>query len=178
MPSLTVQVPGGEPDYYEFDEPHITIGRSMENSIIIPDDSLSSSHAQLVRNEDGAYTLMDLGSTNGTYVEGEPISQQVLGESVSLAFGQVTAFWQASGGKAQPLGGGVPAGAGASAGAAAGGALAIEEFKPMGRPANFKSISPIPKRAKKEPAAVVAMLLGVLALLCAGALVGAVMVML
>ena len=168
MPSLTVQIPGGEPEYYEFDDPQITIGRSLENSIIINDDSLSSSHSQLVRNEDGSYTLMDLGSTNGTYVEGEPISQQVLGDSASIAFGQVTAFWQAAGGQAQPF----------SEPVAAAPAVHTAEFKPIGRPAAFKSISPVAKRVKKDPAAGVAMLLGVLSILCSVALVAAVVLLL
>lgn len=167
MPSLTVQIPGGEPEHYEFEEPHITIGRSMENSIIIPDESLSSSHAQLVRNPDGTYTLMDLGSTNGTYVDGEPISEQVLGASASLAFGQVTAFWLAAGGTEAPE---VPETAGVAA-------LPDQEFNPIGRPANFRSISPYPKKAKLDPVAGIVLGLGVLSLLCAAALVGAVMVM-
>lgn len=169
MPSLTVQIPGGEPEYYEFDDPQITIGRSLENSIIINDDSLSSSHAQLIRNENGSYTLMDLGSTNGTYVEGEPISQQVLGDSASIAFGQVTGFWQAAGGQAQPF---------SEPAAAAAPAMPASEFKLLGRPANFKSISPVPKRAKKDASAGVAMLLGVVSIFCSLALAAAVLLFL
>ena len=167
MPSLTVQSPGGEPEYYEFDDPQITIGRSLENSIIIQDDSLSSSHAQLVRNEDGSYTLMDLGSTNGTYVDGEPISSHLLGDSASLAFGQVTAFWQATAGQPGEALGAAPE-------AASVGGFQVDEFKPMGRPSNFRSISPIAKRVKKDPLAAITTGLGILSLLCAAALAGGV----
>lgn len=58
------------------------------------------------------------------------------------------------------------------------GGVPLDDFKPSGRPANFRSISPFPKRVKKDPLAGVALGLGVLALLGAAALAGAVMTML
>ncbi|NPB00746.1 MAG: FHA domain-containing protein [Crenarchaeota archaeon] len=45
----------------------ITLGRSPENTVIIPDPSVSRRHATLCR-EGNKIILKDLGSRNGTYV--------------------------------------------------------------------------------------------------------------
>ena len=47
--------------------PRITIGRSPESVIVIPDPTVSRHHAVIER-RDGRLVLRDLGSTNGTYV--------------------------------------------------------------------------------------------------------------
>lgn len=55
-----------------------TIGRSNKNSIVIQDPFISSEHIQLILQENG-FCLKDLGSKNGTFVNGEPVAgQQVL----------------------------------------------------------------------------------------------------
>jgi len=181
MPILTVQIPGEEPQAYEFDEPHVTIGRSDENSIVIPHDSLSTSHAQLKRNDDGSYQLMDLGSTNGTYVDGQEINDVQLGDTAGLAFGQVTAYWQISaeaGADAQAEAGAQAEAPDAAMQPAAAEGFQLGEFAPMGRPPNFHSISPHGKVKKKDPMASVAILLGLVSLAASIALVGAVLVFL
>jgi pSer/pThr/pTyr-binding forkhead associated (FHA) protein len=48
------------------------IGRGAHNDIIVADESVSDSHAKLQRREDGWY-VVDMGSTNGTYVGGRRI---------------------------------------------------------------------------------------------------------
>ena len=53
--------------------PIVNIGRADYNDLVIPDDSVSSQHAKLTRRE-GIWILTDLGSTNGTMVDGERIS--------------------------------------------------------------------------------------------------------
>jgi pSer/pThr/pTyr-binding forkhead associated (FHA) protein len=52
--------------------PIVNIGRAEYNDLVIPDDSVSSQHAKLTRRE-GVWILTDLGSTNGTLVDGEKI---------------------------------------------------------------------------------------------------------
>lgn len=47
--------------------PKISIGRSPESVIVIPDPTVSRHHAVIER-RDGGLVLRDLGSTNGTYV--------------------------------------------------------------------------------------------------------------
>ncbi|MGH7864341.1 MAG: FHA domain-containing protein, partial [Candidatus Binataceae bacterium] len=46
----------------------ISIGRGEDNDVVIPHPSVSRAHARLVR-RDGGYELMDLNSTNGSYVD-------------------------------------------------------------------------------------------------------------
>ncbi len=50
----------------------MTIGRKRENDIQIVDRFLSSKHAQISMDE-GEYFLEDLGSANGTFLNGEEI---------------------------------------------------------------------------------------------------------
>ncbi len=45
----------------------ISIGRGEENDVVIPHASVSRQHARLMR-RDGGFELMDLNSTNGSYV--------------------------------------------------------------------------------------------------------------
>ncbi|HTH63739.1 MAG TPA: FHA domain-containing protein [Gemmatimonadales bacterium] len=52
--------------------PIVNIGRADYNDLIIPDESISTSHAKLQRRE-GVWVLVDLESTNGTFVDGERI---------------------------------------------------------------------------------------------------------
>jgi pSer/pThr/pTyr-binding forkhead associated (FHA) protein len=55
----------------------VTIGRSPECDLQLPDTYLSSRHAR-VANDDGDLTIEDLGSTNGTYVNQELLQGRVL----------------------------------------------------------------------------------------------------
>jgi hypothetical protein len=58
---------------YEVRVPLAHIGRGAHNDVVIDDDSVSDTHAKLQRREDGWY-LIDLGSTNGTYVGGSRLT--------------------------------------------------------------------------------------------------------
>lgn len=53
--------------------PIANIGRADYNDLVLPDESVSTAHAKLQRRE-GVWVLVDLGSTNGTYVDGERIT--------------------------------------------------------------------------------------------------------
>jgi pSer/pThr/pTyr-binding forkhead associated (FHA) protein len=54
--------------------PIVNIGRADYNDIVLADESVSSQHAKLTRRE-GLWILTDLGSTNGTLVDGERIEE-------------------------------------------------------------------------------------------------------
>ncbi len=54
--------------------PVTPIGRKAENLIILNDDFVSSEHA-LIAKRDGQWWLSDIASTNGTYLNGERLSQ-------------------------------------------------------------------------------------------------------
>lgn len=56
----------------------VTIGRAPDNVVRIDDRRVSRHHARIVARE-GALVLVDLGSTNGTWVDGLRVSELVLG---------------------------------------------------------------------------------------------------
>jgi Flp pilus assembly CpaF family ATPase len=56
----------------EFTKPELTIGRRSTNDIILPSDGVSGAHARLLVTG-RTLTLVDLGSTNGTFVAGERV---------------------------------------------------------------------------------------------------------
>ena len=55
---------------FELTDDQYTIGRTEEQAICIPDPTVSSLHATLLRQPDGDYLIQDNGSTNGTRVNG------------------------------------------------------------------------------------------------------------
>lgn len=55
----------------------VTIGRGSSNSIILNDDQVSRNHA-LIRQESGGYLIIDLGSSNGTFVNEKPATTATL----------------------------------------------------------------------------------------------------
>jgi adenylate cyclase len=70
-----------------------TIGREIDNSIVIADISLSRHHAEL--HFDGAQAILkDLHSLNHTFVNDQPIQTQVLANGDRIRFGRVPCqFW-------------------------------------------------------------------------------------
>ena len=65
------------------------IGRGAHNDVVVSDDSVSDSHAKLQRREAGWF-VVDLGSTNGTYVSGTRVSgEQALEPGGTLRMGGV-----------------------------------------------------------------------------------------
>lgn len=56
----------------------ITIGRSAgNNDIVVNDVNVSRNHLQIIQDDNGNYSVVDMGSTNGTYVNGKRISGEV-----------------------------------------------------------------------------------------------------
>ncbi|MEO1205424.1 MAG: adenylate/guanylate cyclase domain-containing protein [Pseudomonadota bacterium] len=51
-----------------------SIGRAEENDIILKDDKVSRRHALIHRQDDRSYWIIDLGSGNGTYLNGKRLS--------------------------------------------------------------------------------------------------------
>lgn len=56
----------------------LSIGRDASNDIILNDKMVSRKHAQLQITGDGLVIIKDLGSSNGTFINGNKISEQVL----------------------------------------------------------------------------------------------------
>ena len=58
------------------DRPEITIGRAENSDLVVDDEFASTNHARLVKNGDD-WTLEDLGSTNGTFLDGTKVTAPV-----------------------------------------------------------------------------------------------------
>lgn len=72
----------------------ITIGRSSENDIVVDDFKVSRVHLQLVFN-DGICSIVDLNSSNGTFVNGQKINGEVqLQPNDVVRIGNTTLPWQ------------------------------------------------------------------------------------
>jgi predicted component of type VI protein secretion system len=65
-----------------------TVGRVEENTFQIADASVSSRHAEILL-RGGEVVIKDLNSTNGTFINGEKISEAALQPGQTLRFGQV-----------------------------------------------------------------------------------------
>lgn len=72
-PRLLVQGGSGKGKEIELSEELLTIGRLDESDVVIDDRLVSRHHAEIQR-ERGQYTLLDRGSRNGTFVNGQRIS--------------------------------------------------------------------------------------------------------
>jgi adenylate cyclase len=69
-----------------------TVGRSKDNDLVIPDRCMSRNHAILQATAAGEYNLIDLGSRNGTFVNGRRVIIPVLLKNGDrLAFGKTEA---------------------------------------------------------------------------------------
>jgi pSer/pThr/pTyr-binding forkhead associated (FHA) protein len=76
--------------------PVVNIGRAEYNDLVIPEPSVSAAHAKLQRRE-GIWVLSDLGSTNGTYVDGERVTEETpLGPGAAIRFGEVTTLFEST----------------------------------------------------------------------------------
>ena len=74
-------------DEFQLD-PLTFIGRTPQNQVQVPKPSVSRRHAQVALTDQG-YVLKDLGSENGTYVNGDRITERLLAEGDRVQIGTV-----------------------------------------------------------------------------------------
>ena len=84
-PLIVVLWEGGQAHIAAPSQGAITIGRATTCDLIVGHRSVSRIHARLHAVSDG-FLIEDLGSSNGTRVQGEPVAQ---GKSAAVAFGDV-----------------------------------------------------------------------------------------
>ncbi len=82
---------------YSFERIQITIGRTMENDVVLPDPGISRKHLR-IRDKGGAYIISDLGSSNGTKVNGVKIQEEVLKPGDEILAGGAKIRFQANAG--------------------------------------------------------------------------------
>jgi serine/threonine protein kinase/pSer/pThr/pTyr-binding forkhead associated (FHA) protein len=68
----------------------LRMGRAADNGVVLPDPSVSRHHAEVRRSPIGTYEVVDLGSLNGTFVNGRRISSAVLSEKDIVTIGHST----------------------------------------------------------------------------------------
>src|SRR3954451_10532247 len=77
MFTIHIQEKGGEQRRMVFNKPEVTIGRVQGNDIVLPKGNVSKRHARIVL-KDGKFIIVDLKSTNGTYVNGRKITSPLV----------------------------------------------------------------------------------------------------
>ena len=66
------------------------IGRIPDNDLVLSDLNVSRHHAELRKSPTGSYEIVDLGSHNGTFVNGQRVTSQVLTEQDLVSIGSST----------------------------------------------------------------------------------------
>jgi pSer/pThr/pTyr-binding forkhead associated (FHA) protein len=96
-PRLLVSGPGaqgvpegdGEQHIYQLQTPVTLLGRGTDCDLRLVDPGVSRHHAEL-RVENDQVVLVDLGSTNGTFVNGQPVRRVTLSDGMRIALGRTT----------------------------------------------------------------------------------------
>lgn len=86
MPQLTIIAETGETSSLSLTNDELTIGRRRDNHLCLPHLSVSGYHARIYGDQD-CLTLEDLGSTNGTLINGRRIRQHFLIHSDEIIIG-------------------------------------------------------------------------------------------
>jgi pSer/pThr/pTyr-binding forkhead associated (FHA) protein len=87
-PALVIRSGGGRTgETFALDRPQTTIGRSPECDIFLDDVTVSRRHAVVARGDDG-FTIEDLGSLNGTFLNRSRIENGVLENGDELQIGK------------------------------------------------------------------------------------------
>lgn len=87
--SLAVILGANSGQIYLVTSPRIYLGRGVEADVQLPDSEISRRHAMLEIREDTA-TLTDLGSTNGTWVDGVRIDRHTIESHQEFSLGTTT----------------------------------------------------------------------------------------
>jgi pSer/pThr/pTyr-binding forkhead associated (FHA) protein len=73
--------------------PVVNIGRADYNDVVLADESVSTQHAKLQRRE-GVWVLVDLGTTNGSFVDGERVEGEApVTPGATLRFGDASVIF-------------------------------------------------------------------------------------
>ena len=87
MAKLVLSLNGAVQGEFELDQERFTIGRKPENEIQIDNLAVSGKHSMIITILDDSF-LEDLGSTNGTYVNGKLVKKHALKDGDVIAIGK------------------------------------------------------------------------------------------
>jgi FHA domain-containing protein len=94
---LLVMTEGLPPVQFDLGGAVISIGRASDNDVILDDPLVSRHHCQL-KLQHGAYGLADLGSRNGSFVNGQQVNEVALGPGDRIQVGSTEIEFQVRGG--------------------------------------------------------------------------------
>jgi hypothetical protein len=89
----SIVLPSGE--RFSLTETVITIGRHPESNMVLADPNVSRNHAE-IRPQGDRFVVVDLGSTNGSRVNGVRVDTQVLEDGDEITFGNTRMRFEAS----------------------------------------------------------------------------------
>src|SRR5262249_27978826 len=75
VPRLIGVMPSGEKLEVPVNQPEIVLGKAPHNKVVLNDPTVSGTHAALLM-RDGGYSIVDLGSSNGTFVNGTRLTTE------------------------------------------------------------------------------------------------------
>ncbi len=87
MPKLLLKFSGMVLKGIPLDKPQVTIGRKMDNDVVIDNLAVSGHHSRVVE-ENGTYFIEDTGSTNGTFLNETKIAKQRLQSGDQIRVGK------------------------------------------------------------------------------------------
>jgi FHA domain-containing protein len=93
---LRVVEPGGSEQVHDFDGTALTIGRAADNDLVLPDSRVSRHHARIAGRR-GTLVYADLGSTNGSRVNGVQVGELVLGVGDRIELGDTVIMVEVAG---------------------------------------------------------------------------------
>jgi hypothetical protein len=93
---LRIVEPAGGQRVVEFDGTGLTIGRASDNDLVLPDGRVSRHHAR-ISGRRGTLVYSDLGSTNGSRVNGVAVGELVLGAGDRIELGDTTVVVEVAG---------------------------------------------------------------------------------
>ena len=88
-----ILISGEEPEEFPLGRFN-TLGRHPNNTIQILDRIISKEHCQIVETPEGRYELRDLGSLNGTYIQGSRAGNQILNDGDEITLGSTRLLYQ------------------------------------------------------------------------------------
>ncbi len=89
MLQVVLKLNGAAMRRFDFAQDRITVGRKAGNDIRIDNLAVSGTHA-VIEKECGSYYLVDEGSTNGTYFDGERVTRKALNDGDEVTVGKHT----------------------------------------------------------------------------------------
>ncbi len=96
MPYLAFNLNNGNEFIFDLVEERLSLGRNPRNEIVIENNYISSFHAELIRQKDGSYEVVDLKSANGIFVNDRRVEKAFLKPGDRVRFGQLDARFRES----------------------------------------------------------------------------------